>query len=113
MTLRHQLGLLYTDGVHETVARRIIDAIAWHWKTQRMLRAQSFLVVRLTVTRDATGQDPTAILTFHADWLDNRPEAYPPLFTQAIESTDFALDSIQLFLSRDTLMLPAEVLQFG
>lgn len=109
---RHMFGIRYTDGVRHLAERCkaywLIDAIGSHFITKRRVRSQQFLIVRLQVLHRGTRRSPMARLTFHVDWIESNPEAYPSICTQRIEYTDMPLDLVELYLENGVLMLKRE-----
>ena len=109
---RNFTGLKYTDGIQwlaETAgAYWLIDAIGSHYCLKRKLKAEPFLVVRLTVDHREPRPEFMARLTFHTDWNDGDAKVNPSICTQRIPYTDFPLKEIKLYLCDGVLMLPGE-----
>ena len=107
---RHWLGIKYTEGVQYLAEKAgaywLIDAIGSHWATKKSLRAEEFLIVRLTVNVNAT--DYMAGLRFYPVWDADDPKKYKSICTQRIEYTDCPLDLIELYLCDGVLMLKSE-----
>lgn len=100
---RHALtGLKYTAGVRHVAqaggAYWLIDKIATLARHETKLRAEEFLVFKLSVNREKH----LAVLTV-GDGNDG-----PVLHHELIEFTDFPLETIKIWREGDVILLPCE-----
>lgn len=99
---RHGLvrHILYTDGVHYVAeqggAYWLLDEIVLAQKASCEVAGESFQLWTLEVRKDRT-----ALLTCDGGHGN-------PIFRKQIDYTDFPLDSIQLYLTNNTILLPSE-----
>ena len=96
---QHPFGILYTDGVKfladSCACYWLIDAVA-SWQYDELVKQTEFQVYKLKVN-----EDKSAVLNIE----DGN---YNIIQTQAIEYTDFPLDSIELWFTNNVCYLPSE-----
>lgn len=97
---RHWLGVGFTDGVKyladEAGAHWLIDAIA-SWQPEAQKIDREFQVWELVVN-----PDQSAVLSFRTD------AGQPVSIRQTIPYTDFPLESIEIWVEDEVLLLPSE-----
>ena len=100
-------GIKYTDGVkwlaEKAHAYWLIDVVGSHWATSRKVRAEGFVLCRLTVDRDPKAKFMARFVMM----TDCEPDG-ETIVVQRIPYTDFPLDEIELYLCDGVLMLPNE-----
>lgn len=100
---RHNLGLLYTDGVKHVAdqgeAYWLLDAIA-SWQNDSRIRNDEMLQ-NIQFWKLTVHEDHSATLTCERDTDD-------VVLTQEIPFTDFPLKHIKFYLQEGVILLPSE-----